>query len=125
MNLVYVFIGGGVGCAVRYLFSVFIMRLQFLTFPWATLLANVSSCLVFGLVVFFMGDKDSFSSGSYIRPLLLTGFCGGLSTFSTFSFETFELFKRGDFAFAGVNILMNMILCLVIFAMVARNTAEQ
>ena len=122
--MLYVFIGGGAGCVVRYLFSVLVNRLQIFTFPVATLAANVVSCLVFGLLLFFLGEKGAFSSGSIVRPLLLTGFCGGLSTFSTFSFETFELFKRGDFAFAGVNILMNMILCLVIFAMVARSTAE-
>src|ERR1700752_224460 len=125
MNVIYVFVGGGVGCVTRYMFSLFFIRIQFLSFPWATLLANVVSCLVFGLAIFFMGEKGAFSSGSVVRPLLLTGFCGGLSTFSTFSFETFQLFKRGDFTIAGVNILMNMILCLVIFAMVARNTAEQ
>jgi fluoride exporter len=122
MNLLYVFIGGGVGCVTRYLFSVFFMRMQFLSFPWSTLLANVVSCLVFGLAVFFIGEKGLFASGSYVRPLLLTGFCGGLSTFSTFSFETFELFKRGDFAFAGVNILLNMILCLAIFAFFTKST---
>jgi fluoride exporter len=122
MNLVYVFIGGGVGCVTRYLFSVFFMRMQFLNFPWSTLLANVVSCIAFGLVVFFMGEEKTFSSNSMVRPLLLTGFCGGLSTFSTFSFETFELLKRGDYTIAGANILMNMILCLAIFVFLAKNT---
>lgn len=122
MNVLYVFVGGGLGCVVRYFFSAIVTRMQLVTLPWATLLANVVSCLVFGLALFFLGEKGAFSSGSFVRPLLLTGFCGGLSTFSTFSFETFELLKRGDFVFAGVNVLLNMIFCLVIFAMVARNT---
>src|SRR5438046_232748 len=99
MNIVYVFIGGGIGCVSRFVLSIFFTRLQLFSFPWSTLVANVFSCIVFGLAVFFIGEKDLFSPGSYIRPLLLTGFCGGLSTFSTFSFETFELLKRGDYTF--------------------------
>jgi len=122
MNVLYVFIGGGIGCVTRYAFSVFFIRMQILNFPWSTLLANVFSCVVFGLAVFFLGEKGLFTSGTMFRPLLLTGFCGGLSTFSTFSFETFELLKRGDYTIAGVNVLLNMILCLVIFGMFARST---
>ena len=122
MNIFYVFIGGGVGCVTRYLFSVFFTRMQFVSFPWSTLLANVVSCLVFALAILFIGVEKTFSSDSMVRPLLLTGFCGGLSTFSTFSYETFELLKRGDYTFAGVNILLNMVLCLAIFAFVAKNS---
>src|SRR4051812_42974603 len=107
MNIFYVFIGGGIGCVTRYAFSAFFSRMQVFTFPMSTLVANVFSCLVFGLVLFFVGEK-AFASGSVIRPILITGFCGGLSTFSTFSFETFELFKRGDYTIAGANILLNM-----------------
>jgi CrcB protein len=124
MNILYVFAGGGIGCVTRYMFSIIFMRLQMFSFPWATLLANVVSCVVFGLAIFFAGEKGAFSSGSVIRPLLLTGFCGGLSTFSAFSYETFELLRRGDFTIAGANILINMILCLVIFAMMARAINE-
>lgn len=125
MNVLYVFLGGGIGCVTRYVFSLFFVRLQFLSFPWSTLVSNVFSCLVFGLVVFFVGEKGAFAPGSLVRPLILTGFCGGLSTFSAFSYETFELLKRGDFTFAGVNILLNIILCLVIFVVLARSAAEQ
>lgn len=124
MSAVYVFIGGGIGCLMRYLFSVVVMRLQFFSFPWATLAANVISCAVFGLAIFILGEKGALSQGSFVRPLVLTGFCGGLSTFSTFSYETFELLRRGDFTIAGVNVLINLVLCMVIFAMVARASAE-
>ena len=122
MNLVYVFIGGGAGCVMRYAFSVFFTRMQFVNFPWSTIVANIFSCIVFAGAVFFLGEEKTFSSGSYVRPLLLTGFCGGLSTFSTFSFETFELLRRGDYTIAGANILMNIVLCLAIFVFMARNT---
>lgn len=120
MNAVYVFIGGGIGCVLRYLFGAWFTRMQFFTFPWSTLLANVVSCLVFALSVLILGDKAAFSSSSVIRPLLLTGFCGGLSTFSTFSFETLDLVKKGEFMMAGVNVIVNVILCFAIFFFFAK-----
>jgi CrcB protein len=67
-----------------------------------------------------LGERGVFSSQSIIRPLLITGFCGGLSTFSTFSFESFELVKRGEFTLAVANIAVNTILCFVIFFIFAR-----
>jgi fluoride exporter len=120
MNWLYVFIGGGIGCVLRYGLGAWITRMQYFAFPWSTLLANIVSCLVFAGSVFFLGEKVAFSSTSLVRPLLLTGFCGGLSTFSTFSFETFELVKRGEFTMAFVNILVNTLLCFVIFLLFAR-----
>jgi CrcB protein len=120
MNILYVFIGGGIGCVFRFVLSALFVRWQVFSFPWATLLANTFSCVVFAAAVYFLGEKALFTTGSYVRPLIITGFCGGLSTFSTFSFETFELLKRGDFTMAGVNILLNMVLCLAIFAFLAR-----
>jgi CrcB protein len=120
MNLLCVFVGGGAGCVVRYLFGVLFTRMQFFAFPYATFLANVTSCLVFAGALFLLGEKGVFSSTSITRPLLITGFCGGLSTFSTFSFETFELVKRGEFTIAGANVLVNTILCFAIFFMFAK-----
>jgi CrcB protein len=119
MNWLYVFIGGGVGSVLRFAFSVLLARIQITGLVWATLCANVMACIVFAIVLVYMGDKESFLT-TYHRPFLLTGFCGGLSTFSTFSFETFELFKRGDYAFAVLTILLNLILCLAVFAIFAK-----
>lgn len=120
MNAVFVFIGGGIGCLVRYGFSAWFSYMKFYMFPWSTLLANVVSCIVFAGAVYFLGEKGIFSSQSIIRPLLITGFCGGLSTFSTFSFESFELVKRGEFMMAMINIAVNTVLCFVIFFAFAR-----
>ena len=117
MQLIYIFIGGGIGSVTRFAFSLFFLRTQ-ISLPVATLLANVLSCVIFALTWIYFGEKEIFSS--IVKPILLIGFCGGLSTFSTFSFETFELLKRGEYVFAGVNILLNMILCLTIFTLFAR-----
>jgi CrcB protein len=118
MNWLYVFIGGGVGSVLRFAFSVLFARWQLTGLAWATLCANVFACIVFAIVWVYLGGKESFIT-TY-RPLLLIGFCGGLSTFSTFSFETFELFKRGDYAIAVGTVLLNLILCLAVFAIFAR-----
>ena len=120
MNWLYVFIGGGIGSVLRLAFSMLFARWQLTGLAWATLCANVFSCIVFALVWIYLGGKENFLSA--YRPLLLTGFCGGLSTFSTFSFETFELFKRGDYGIACLTILLNLILCLFVFAIFAKNT---
>ena len=105
---------------VRYAFGLWFTRMQFFAFPWSTLLANILSCIVFAGSVFLLGEKGAFSSSSIIRPLLLTGFCGGLSTFSTFSFETLELVKRGEFMIAGANVLVNTVLCFAIFFILSK-----
>ncbi len=123
MNVVYVFIGGGIGCVLRHVFSTWFTRMQYFAFPWSTFTANIVSCLVFAASVFFLGERGAFSSSSIVRPLLLTGFCGGLSTFSTFSFETFELVKRGEFMLAGVNVLVNNIVCFAAFLVFAKKLA--
>ncbi|MBS1646990.1 MAG: fluoride efflux transporter CrcB [Bacteroidetes bacterium] len=113
----FVFIGGGAGSVVRFLFSVLFTKLS-LDLPLATLCSNVLSCLIFALAWLYVGT--SFSAPSSIKLLLITGFCGGLSTFSTFSFETFELLRRGDYLIASVNILLNLLLCLTLFALFAK-----
>jgi CrcB protein len=120
MNWLYVFIGGGIGSVLRFAFSVLFTRWQLAGLAWATLCANVLACVVFALAWVYFSEKESFMTA--YRPLILVGFCGGLSTFSTFSFETFELFKRGDYGFAILTIALNLILCLFVFAIFAKNT---
>ena len=63
-------------------------------FPWATWTVNVAGSLVIGLIV--VAALERAAPGRYLRPLLGTGFCGGLSTFSTFAVETDRLLRAGD-----------------------------
>ena len=118
MNWLYVFIGGGIGSTLRFAFSILFARWQLTGLAWATLCANVVACVVFAIVWVYLGEKENFIAA--YRPFILIGFCGGLSTFSTFSFETFELFKRGDYALAIGTILLNLILFLGVFAVFAK-----
>ena len=112
MNFVWVFLGGGIGSLVRYFFGLAFSKSAF-TLPFATLSANISSCVLFGITIWMLQDKVQASDT--IKLFVLTGICGGLSTFSTFSFETFELFKQQQYFWASANIIINTALCLLIF----------
>jgi fluoride exporter len=112
MNWILVFIGGGLGSMVRVLFSQLIHKQNTVNLPLATLIANLVSCLTFGIVYSVYIQRGGIPSS--IKMLLLAGFCGGLSTFSTFSYETVELVRRGDLMFAIANVLVNVALCFAV-----------
>jgi len=99
-----VFLGGGLGSICRYGISVLLQRLA-PTFPLATFLANALSCFILGVLL-------SLSIRDAARPaytlLLVTGFCGGFSTFSTFSNETLRLFQQGHLTTALANISLSL-----------------
>lgn len=79
-------------------------------FPWATLIANALACIVLGALMGLTLDNQ-IPQARY-RFLLMTGFCGGFSTFSTFSNETFLLFQSGHYHYAFGNILGSLLVCL-------------
>lgn len=112
MGAVWVFIGGGIGSVLRYLMGIIFSK-STLSLPVATLSANIVSCLIFSLSIWAFNSK--LQANGNLKLFLLTGVCGGLSTFSTFSYETFELLKQHNYAWATTNILLSLILCVLIF----------
>ncbi|MEI6487939.1 MAG: fluoride efflux transporter CrcB [Bacteroidota bacterium] len=109
-NLFLVFLGGGLGSIARYGISE-LVRQQFKSvFPLATLLSNIISCIVLALAVGFFTEK--VGNNPTLRILIVVGFCGGFSTFSTFSFETVELFRTGNAVVAIANILISVAVCV-------------
>ena len=109
MSWLWVFIGGGLGSLCRYGIAKLMIR-EGVIFPWATLLANVLSCVVLGLA---MGVVMKSESSSSIRLFWMIGFCGGFSTFSTFTAEVFNLLQAGHYFLALSNIVGSVLVCMM------------
>lgn len=108
-----IFVGGGLGSLCRYLLSLRIVRISEAHLPWATIWANVLSCIVLALGLYYFSTRPE--SPVWQRLFILVGFCGGFSTFSTFSLENFQLLRQGQMAFLAINVLVSLIFCLAIF----------
>ncbi len=118
-NIAAVFIGGGFGSLARYGISEFVKQHFKATFPIATLFSNFLSCAILALTVALLSDKISLQPS--IRLLVIVGFCGGFSTFSSFSFETVELFKSGNYYYVLANILISMSACFAVVYFILKN----
>jgi len=93
-NLLLVAVGGGVGSMARYLSQKWVSENHAHPFPWGTFLVNLAGCFLIG-IVYAAAEKTTFISPQ-IRLLLITGFCGGFTTFSTFAFENMNLIRGND-----------------------------
>ncbi len=95
MNLLAVIVGGALGCALRYAIAGLWLAPASLDFPWGTLVVNVTGSAALG----FLGRYFAPPNAAHTTFLLLTvGLCGGYTTFSTFTLDTFTLIERGAFA---------------------------
>lgn len=117
LNLLVIFVGGGLGCIARYGVSKMILSANAQQFPVATLVSNVISVVVMGVALGMFASKMQNETW---RAFVIVGFCGGFSTFSTFSYETLELFRRGNYLFAAGNILLSIALCIIILAVLTK-----
>jgi len=109
MQYLLVFVGGGMGSLLRYGIARGMASYEF-TFPHATLVANILSCIVLG---FFVAWSLKGGVSDELKLFFMVGFCGGFSTFSTFSNETFSLFQNQHHAYGFLNILGSIAVCLV------------
>jgi CrcB protein len=106
MNALYVFIGGGLGSLARYGIGIISTHFFTHTFPFATLISNVLACLILAITTVFFIQKGAYEN--WLQPLIVTGFCGGFSTFSTFGHETVQLIQLGNPILAILNILISL-----------------
>lgn len=123
----YVAIGGAVGSAARYALTLFVQSRSDSTFPIATLLINVSGSILLGFLMRYGLEGTSVSPE--VRLLLTTGFCGGYTTFSTFSYETARLLEDGEWsrgaAYIAASVVVSLIGTFVGFALARALLAAQ
>lgn len=110
MNIVFVGLGGFIGASTRYLISLYASKLFTSKIPIGTLTVNILGSLIIGIVM-ELTLKTSLIS-PHMKLFLTTGFLGGLTTFSTFSYETMELIEKGELLLAIFNIALNLLLSL-------------
>lgn len=106
--LVWIALGGAVGSVARAMVALSLPA----RFPWATLLVNVLGSLLIGWLMARLGPIEGGTAAS-LRSLLVAGFCGGFTTFSTFSWQTLEQMQKGQWGAAAANVLLSVSLCLV------------
>jgi CrcB protein len=93
-NILLVSLGGAIGSVMRYLCQRWIYQLYPHPFPWGTFMVNIVGCFLIG-IFFAASEKVAFISADW-KLFLMTGLCGGFTTFSAFAFENMNLLRNGD-----------------------------
>lgn len=110
MNYLFVSIGAALGGALRYWMADIVQKYLSISFPYGTLAINVVGSFILGIIIFVVDTRQLIN---YQTKILLTiGFCGGFTTFSTFSLETINLLRHSEYFYAFLNIMLNVTLCL-------------
>ena len=109
--LAYAAIGGAMGTGARYALTLLIQSRSSSTFPIATLLINASGSILLGFLMRY--GLESASASPEVRLLLTTGFCGGYTTFSTFSYETARLLEDGEWSRGALYVVASVVVSLV------------
>jgi CrcB protein len=107
-NILLVLAGSAAGGSVRYITSLMIQSKNTTLFPLGTFLINLIGCFIIGMI-YAIASRNA-ATGSDIKLLLATGFCGGFTTFSAFAFENLELFKSGQYLTALLYIILSVVL---------------
>ena len=107
LSLIYVFLGGGIGCTLRYLLGV-LLPIQKTGYPYSTFLANLIGCLALGI---FISITEKSMSTQYL--FFVVGLWGGLTTFSTFTYENLMFLQNGKILYFFVYSLSSFVLCLI------------
>ena len=120
-QIFYIALFGALGCLSRYFLSGWVYNIFGSGFPYGTLAVNATGAYIIGLIMEFSIGSNLISQS--LRVGITIGFLGGLTTFSTFSYETFRFLEDGEFLIASINIFINVLVCLF-FTWVGIETAR-
>ncbi|WP_244470617.1 fluoride efflux transporter CrcB [Microvirga massiliensis] len=108
----WITLGSALGGAARYWCSGMVANAFGATFPWGTLVVNVVGSFIIGFFGTLTGPDGRMFVPSEYRQFVMVGFCGGYTTFSSFSLQTLALMQDGEWGHAGINIGLSVVLCL-------------
>lgn len=111
MTVLLVLVGGAVGAPLRYVVDLLVQARHDSVFPWGTFTVNAVGSLVLGVTA---GAVSATDGPDWVLTLVGTGFCGALTTFSTFGLETVRLVEEGSVLEAGLNAVASLALSLVL-----------
>src|SRR5256885_240592 len=112
-NALWIFVGGGLGSLARWWASGVVANRLGETFPWGTLVVNVSGSFIIGVFATLTGPDGRWLVPSTFRQFFMLGICGGYTTFSSFSLQTLTLAEDGEWLKAGANAVLSVVLCLL------------
>ena len=113
MPYVWVALGGALGSVARYACSAAVSRAVGGIFPYGTMVVNVSGAILIGFLAALSLPEGRVLLPASARLFTMTGICGGYTTFSTFSLETFNLLRDGEWLRASANVLFSVAFCLL------------
>ena len=110
-NILAVFIGGGTGAVLRYLAGVLTVKVLNVNLPVSTFVVNIAGCFILGFLFALFVSKPEINPA--LKLALTAGFCGGLTTFSTFSLELFKMIEKGGYVQSFGYIILSVLICLL------------
>jgi CrcB protein len=115
ITYLWVAIGGALGSVGRFWLNGIISTRFGETFPWGTMLINITGSFVIGVIAALASPEGRMDSQSraFATQFLMIGICGGYTTFSSFSLQTMNLLRDREWLYAGGNVILSVVLCMV------------